>query len=178
MIICAEARTEGYYHGLWSDLDEVGDLYATSVDIQDEQPPLHLTLGRMEEFSSNTDEMYLPISLGTVQLGIQLGGDATWRAMLLAGALYRDSAALPDAKKCQKAMLTAYKALDRDRQKAAVALLPELVNSRARKDLIALAPSGELWRKWKALVVEANPRLISPGSTRISGPRPIRPGRP
>lgn len=161
-IICGETRSPGFYYALWPEAAEAGELFAGAIELEIEQPPVHETLWELEAFvciGYGCDETDLSIGLAASNLASQLGGDCAWRGLLLAGALYREALPL-GLKRCQRAMLTAYRALDKSAQKAAVALLPELVNSRARKDLIALGPAREIWSQWESLVERANPGVL------------------
>lgn len=172
-IICGETRSPGFYHALWPEACEVGELFAGTIDLELEQPPVHETLWELEAFVWDTigysyDETDLAVGLAASTLASQLGGDCAWRGLLLAGALYRE-ALPPGLKRCQRAMLAAYRALDKSAQKAAVALLPELVNSRARKELIALGPSSNLWTEWESLVEKADSFLLDGGQSLRQG---------
>lgn len=167
-IICGEARSPGFYYALWPEAGEAGELFAGAIEVDVEQPPAHETLEELEAFAYDPTDYFfyesdIPFSLAAADLASQLGDDCAWRGLLLAGALYREANALPTLKRCQKAMLAAYKALGKPAQKAAVALLPELVNSRARKELIALGPSSNLWAEWESLVERAKPGLLQGG---------------
>ena len=167
-IICGETRNPGFYYALWPEAGEAGELFTGGIEVEVEQPPAHETLGELEAFAYDPTDYFfyesdIPFSLAAADLASQHGDDCAWRGLLLAGALYRDASSLPTLKRCQKAMLAAYKALGKPAQKAAVALLPELVNSRARKEFIALGPSSHLWTEWESLVEKANPGLLQGG---------------
>lgn len=162
LIICTKQKHPGFYVGYNIRTGMISQVFIGGDCSPDNSVSPEETMRTLEHLYILDGTLTLEICDAVLALGIKIGGSAAVRAALMAGTIYREMPLASERKHAMRAMTAAYKAMPLEDRKSIASVLPELVNPRAKKELLSLGNSHRLFELYKQELAKAYPESFEP----------------